>query len=125
MSEQRTSDLIARAFEIRSEIKELETAKKELNKELNDIKLILLARADEQGATRIATDLGTAIVSEQIVPQIDDWDAAQAYIKENDFWHLLPRKINSAAFRELQQAGTDVPGVSPYMKRDINLRPSK
>ena len=122
----KTSDLVARAFEIREAVAQLNEQEKALKEELNNIKLLLLSRADEQGATRIATNLGTAIVSEDVLPQIQDWDALYQYIKDNDAWHLLQRRVNSAAYREIIAIpGGAVPGVEPYTRRDINLRAAK
>lgn len=118
----KTSDLMHRIFEIRQEKAKLSEREKQLTEEFNQLEQVLLARADEQGATRIATKDGTAIVSEQELPQIDDWDEAHNWMKENDALYLLQRRINSAAFRELVKSGQSVPGISVYTKRSLNFR---
>lgn len=123
--EAKTSDLMARLFEIRRERAELENRDKELREEFDATKLVLMARADEQGATRIATSDGTAILTEEIVPNIADWDEFYGYIKENDAFHLLQRRVSAGAYREIINNGGEVPGLTPFKKRDVNLRAAK
>jgi hypothetical protein len=121
----KTSDLLHRIFEIRRARADLKTQDQALQEEFNQIEQVLLARADDQGATRISTSDGTAIVSEEIVPTITDWDALYAYIKENDAFHFLQRRVASAAYREALTANQEIPGLAPYTKRSLNFRAAK
>ena len=118
----KTSDLMHRIFEIRKLRANLEEQDKVLKEEFAQIELVLLARADEQGATRISTTDGTATITEEEVPTVTDWDAVHLYIKENDAFHLLQRRINTAAWREMLKAATPLPGTAPFTKRSIGFR---
>ena len=117
-SEEYVSGLTA----IRNERKKLEDRKKELVAEWRDLEAGLLSLLDSQGAKVVGTGVGTATITENILPTIKDWDALTNYIIQNDATHLLQRRVSSAAFRELQLAGIDIPGVEPYTQRQISLR---
>jgi hypothetical protein len=120
----RTSDIMNRMFEIREQRRELAAKDKELKDEADALEETLLVKMREQGSTRVSNKRGTAIISETIVPSVDDWDAVTEYIKENDAMYLLTKKIASAPFRELIESGQEVPGVRAVTKVDINLRAS-
>lgn len=82
----------------------------------------LIQIGDEQGMRAIKSDIATATITFETLPVLEDMDALWAYMKDNDAPHLLQRRVSSSAFRELQVAGTDVPGVSAYIQRKISLR---
>lgn len=124
-TEAKTSDLLHRIFEIRTERAALEAKDKELREEFSMLEQVLLARADEQGATRISTSDGTAIVSEEELPQVDDWDIFHGWIKDNDAFYMLQRRVASAAYREAIKSGQTIPGISTYVKRGLNFRAAK
>lgn len=117
-----TADLMNRMFDIRDQRREIAAQDKALKEEADGLEETLLMRMREQGSTRVSNKRGTAIISEVIVPSVDDWDAVTEYIKENDAMFLLTKKIASAAYRELIESGQEVPGVRPVTKVDINLR---
>lgn len=124
------SEIMARLFEIRAERKELSNRDSELVEEWEGLEATLIGKMDEQGSVRVSSRLGTASISEQTLPLIEDWDAVYAYIKDNDAFHLLQRRAAVGAYRELVEAavaaGQDpeavVPGARPITKRSINLR---
>ena len=67
-------------------------------------------------------DAGTASITEQILPQVVDWDALYAHIHETESYFLLQRRPAAAAFRELNASGEEVPGIEPFVQRTISLR---
>ena len=117
-----TDEMISSMLAIRDERKSIKERDKELIGEWRELEARFLAALDAQGAKRAGTDNGTATVTENILPTIKDWDALTDYIISNGATHLLQRRVSSAAFRELQDAGQDVPGVEPYTQRQISLR---
>lgn len=117
-----TADVMRRCFEIRAEKADLEAKRKALDEEDELLKLEILRQMDEQGSTRVATDSGTAIKTKTILPVVDDWDALYEYVKANDAFHLLQRRVSSPAFREILENGEVLPGVHAFEKSDISLR---
>lgn len=121
---QNVGAMMDRLFQIRNEKRGLEEQIKALNQEWESLEGALLMAMDEQGSTRVANHQGTAILSETIVPQVDDWESFIGWAKDNDALHMVQRRVSSPAYRELVESGQVVPGLTPYNKRTVNLRAS-
>lgn len=122
MPEATIADLIAKMFEIRERRQAISKEDKELIEEWEGLQAKVLDNLDGQGATRVSSALGTAVITEDLVPQVNDWDALYSYIRDNDAFHMLQRRVATAAYRELREGGHDVPGIAPLKKRSISLR---
>ncbi len=125
MAEKKLSDIIKRMLEIRAERKAISERDSVLVEEWDSLEQALMSRLDEEGTKSAASMLGTAVITETEVPQVEDWDAVEAYIYENEAVHILQRRIATGAFRELLAAGTPIPGTRPLTKRSISLTAAK
>lgn len=114
--------MMDRLFQIRNQKRELEEEIKALNEEWEGIEARLLMQMDEQGSTRVANTQGTAILSETLVPQVEDWESFIHWARDNDALHMIQRRVSSPAYREIIESGQSVPGLSPFTKRSVNLR---
>jgi hypothetical protein len=108
---------------------ELKKTKAEIEKQLKAIKDdILEAEAEvfeklnEQGVTLSRGTTATASITESIIPSVEDWDAFYGHILDTGDVHLLERRPATRAYRELYEAGEEVPGIAPFTKRTLNLR---
>jgi len=119
-----TSAIIAKLVEVRDEKRRIKEREKELTDEWRSLEMELLVRLEEQGMKKASTDDGTASITEVVLPQVVDWDAVYAHIKETDSFYLLQKRPAAAAFRELLDSGEEVPGMEPYTKKSISLRKS-
>jgi hypothetical protein len=61
-------------------------------------------------------------VSEQTMPSVNDWGAFYDFIRQNDAFYMLQRRVSTGPYREMLQMEQDVPGVEPYVQRKINMR---
>lgn len=116
------SEVIQKMLEVRDRRAELAAEEKTLVEEWERLEALLIQDLDGQGMTRASSALGTAVISELTVPLVEDWDAALAYMRDNDMLYLLQRRIATGAFREIVEGGGGVPGVKPVPKRSISLR---
>jgi len=66
--------------------------------------------------------IGSVSMTEETQPSVTDWEALYEYIKDNDAFYFLQRKINAAPFRELLSTGESLVGVSPIQVRKISVR---
>ena len=114
--------LVSAMLEIRDERAKINERDKILIDLWRGLETQFLAQLDDQGMKRAGTDAGTATITENVLPTIVDWDALTAYILKEDATHLLQRRVSAAAFRELRDAGVTIPGVEPYLQRQISLR---
>lgn len=118
-----TEQIIARMFEVREERRTLSARDKELVAEWEGLEAQIKAKITEQGEgmKAVASKLGTASITEEIVPNVDDWDAVWEYMKENDAFHLVQKRVATGAFRELMESGQAVPGMRPVPKVNVSL----
>ncbi len=117
-----TGVIIERMVAIREERRRLKRLDSELSESWSDLETLLINQLDAQGVTKASTDAGTATVNETVLPKVEDWDALYAHLKETDSLYLLQKRVSSAAFREQHEAGLTVPGISPFVNRQIALR---
>lgn len=116
------SEIIARMVEITNRRRELSAEDSILSDELEELESAVKARMAEQGVNRIASKAGSVSLKEQIVPQIHDRDAFEAWVLETGNLHLLQNRIAIGAFKEMVESGQEVPGLTPFTKISVNLR---
>lgn len=114
---------IDRLFEIREKIKTIEAKAKELQVVFDAREKALLERLEAEAVTGSRGSKASVSISDSIVPQVENWEEAWAYIHRNKAYHLIKRSMNAAAYRELleQRKGKPVPGVVPWTKRTMKL----
>lgn len=119
---QPTGAIIDAYFTLREARRELEAKSKELKDQMDAIEATLLERFDKEEMTLGRGKLASASVTYQTQPNITDWEAFTEYLLKNEAVYLLQRRVAAAAYRELLEAGEEVPGVVPFTQRSISLR---
>lgn len=69
--------------------------------------------------------VGIAERKSQVVYNGKDWDAIYAYIKKNNAFELLHKRLTAAAVEERAEAGKPVPGVESFTRHFIQVKPIK
>ncbi len=83
----------------------------------------LLLQLNNQGVESMKTDVGTAYKSTTTKAKIIDWDVALAYIKKNELFHMLEKRISKVAVEEFIEAqGSPPPGVDITQEVKVNVR---
>ena len=118
----RLDDLIDEMFVVREDQKALLAAAKEKGKQLAAMQARFAELAKAAGTDYARGTLASASITTQTVPHAEDWDAIHEWIIDNDAMYLLHRRIAAAAWKELRDAGTDVPGINPYEAESVSLR---
>lgn len=95
---------------------------KEMKENKDALEKVLIDLLDDAGITRACNDVINVSVSEEIVPAVQDWEAVFNYIKENDAFYLLQKRLTAAPYRELINLGDELPGVTPFTKRNLSAR---
>lgn len=110
-------------FSLREEKKQLNEQIKKLDERYNALAEEVLADLDAQETTMSRGKAASAIVTEDVVAQVEDWDAFLEYCKEEDAMHLLQRRVMNSAWREtVELEGENPPGTRPFTKRSISVR---
>ena len=80
--------------------------------------------SDENPLLRAGGLLGSASITEEIVQNVDPdmWPSLQDYLKENDLVYLLQKRLSSKAVTDYLSSGNELPGVSPFIQKKLNLR---
>lgn len=116
------ADLANRRDALRDRKRELEAEVKVIDKELAENELLIIEKLDGMGVNKFAVGKLSFSISENIVGNVEDWDQVYAYIKDNDAFHLVQRRLANAAYKELLDMGDELPGVAPFTKRSLNFR---
>jgi hypothetical protein len=72
-------------------------------------------------ATGAAGKLARVTVITKEVPQVKDWDKFYAYVKKNNAWDLMQRRLSAAAVTERWEAGKEVAGVEPFKAVTLSI----
>jgi len=113
---------IDQMFKIREKIRALEGGIKILNGEKAEIEAQLMEQMDAEGVTRASGGKASVTVSENVKPAVEDWDAFYKYISKMKYFHLLERRPSVTGCRELFEKRGKIPGVVPFVQRQITMR---
>lgn len=103
-----------------AEIKErVDTIKADMAK----LEAWLKAKLDADGLTSFKTDYGTAFLTTTDFANVDDWDAVLRFIREEEAYDMLEKRVSKTAVRGYIEANKEVPpGIKYGTKLDINIR---
>lgn len=117
-------DIASHREALRDRKREIAAEEKALNEEIATIDEQLFALLDEQGVDRLSTNGITLSISENVVANVQDWQAVYDYVAQTGNFQLFERRMSSTAYREMLAVndGQPVPGTEPFTKRSINMR---
>ena len=75
----------------------------------------------EEGGGGIVGRSAKCVVKTDTVPTATDWDAVYRYIKKNNRFDLIQRRLSTEAIREIWDAGKDVPGVGKFTAVKLSI----
>ncbi|WP_335989564.1 hypothetical protein [Pseudoalteromonas sp. CH_XMU1449-3] len=117
-------EIVTELMNVRREIALIESAElKSLKERRTELENHLKATL-EVGEKVSYAGIGMVSMSEETQPSVQDWDALYEYIKENDAFYFLQRKVNGAPYRELLSTGESLAGVAPVKVRKLSVRKS-
>lgn len=100
-----------------------EAEAKVLDEKLKKLEAWLHVKMQSDGVNAFNTDSGTAYTTKVEQATVSDMGALLEYIKENDAWHLLEKRVSKTGVREMLDADQDIPpGVNWYVASSINVR---
>jgi hypothetical protein len=111
-------DLRAQRLAIEKQVEELKASETATKEEI----LFLLKESGLEGAKG---EVATASIQYKIKPNVTDWDAVYTYIRENDMFALLQKRLTTTLWSALAEDGITVPGTEPIPIVDLSLTKSK
>lgn len=83
----------------------------------------LMQKADEDGVTSFKTAAGTAFVTTTDFANVADWDAVLTFIREQEAFDMLEKRVSKTAVRAyMDETGEVPPGITYGSKLGINIR---
>lgn len=84
----------------------------------------MLKHLNETGSESVRTANGTFYRQENLIPNGSDWNAIYDWIKENDAWDMLERRIKRVFVQEYMEThdGALPPGVSAFREFVVRVR---
>lgn len=112
------ADLLYQLREERHALQRRADRLKEAETALSDFFINTLPRSD---ATGIAGRVARVQIEIKPVPQVADWDRLYAYIKANDAFELVQRRLGEGAAKELLDAGEGAKaGLTVFQAKKIS-----
>lgn len=109
-------------FALREKKRAHEESIKELEKNMGTLQAELITQLQAEGITSSRGKKASISISENVVPQVEDWEAFYKYIGRKKYFHLLERRPSTSGCRELFEKNGRIPGVVPHTKITLNLR---
>ena len=115
--------LIDELFLLREQRRKLAETDKSLQAQYADLEAKLIAALDLQETTQARGRSATATLNEEELATVTDWSQVHEFIRSQNAFFLLQRRINSAAWREAAaERGEPIPGTTVFKRRTIALR---
>lgn len=97
-----------------------------LKEDLLKLEGVLLNFLTTNKMDSIRTEVGTVFRQEEIKPSASDWSALYDWIKDNDAFEFLEKRVSRGAVREYMEMheGGVPPGVSIYREYVVRVRRS-
>lgn len=120
-------DVIATYVKLRDQKAAVEAETKEkvaaFNAKLTKLEAWIKEQADAQGVTSFKTRHGTAFLTTTDFANVADWDAVLNYIRENEAYDMLEKRVSKVAVRGYIEHNKAVPpGINYGTRLDVNIR---
>lgn len=105
------------------EIKRAKEAEiKEVDGKIADAESILFERLDAEDTNKGEGKSASVSISSATGFNITDFDLFAKYVAKTKYFHLFQRRVSEVAAREIFETKGQLPGLTAYTKRRINLR---
>jgi len=105
---------------IEGEVKERVT---NIKGKMEKLEAYLKTQMDAQGLTSFKSDAGTAFLTTSDYANVADWDAVLTFIRDNDAFDMLEKRVSKIAVRGyIDQTKSVPPGITYGTKLEVNVR---
>lgn len=80
-----------------------------INKGMNKIENFMLKHLQDSGSESVRTSAGTFFKKTVGRSSVGDWDECLAFIKENEAWEMLERRVSSTAVQQYREEHDALP----------------
>jgi hypothetical protein len=112
------ADLLYRARERRLEMQRETERVEKLEKQLKEFFINTLPLSESSG---IAGAEARVQITTSRQPQVEDWDKFYAYVRRNNAFEFLQRRVNEGAVKERWEDRKEVPGVTAFNVKKVSV----
>jgi hypothetical protein len=95
----------------------------QLKSKMEKLEAFLKTQMDAQGLTSFKSEYGTAFLTTTDYANVADWDAVLGFIRSNEAFDMLEKRISKIAVRGyIEQTKSVPPGVNYGTKLEVNIR---
>lgn len=95
----------------------------DLKAKMEKLEAYLKTQMDAQGLTSFKSDYGTAFLTTTDYANVADWDAVLGFIRDNEAFDMLEKRVSKIAVRGYIEANKAVPpGITYGTKLEVNIR---
>lgn len=122
-----TSDCIRAYMKLRNQKAEMKAAYEasvaSIDSKMEKLEAYLHAQMLADGVTSYKSEHGTAYLSTTDTATVSDWEAVVEYIKSNDAYDMLERRVSKTAVRAyMERDGQVPPGITFGQRQSVNFR---
>lgn len=104
-------DIVNHYISIRAQRLDLDRQAKVVKEQEDDLQKVIISKMREQEMKALGASNGLVKLHESEEPVAENWEEIWAFIKANDAWELLHKRITTTAVKERWADGIAVPGV--------------
>lgn len=95
----------------------------DLKAKMEKLEAYLKTQMDAQGLTSFKSDYGTAFLTTTDYANVADWDAVLNFIRDNEAFDMLEKRVSKIAVRGYIESNKAVPpGITYGTKLEVNIR---
>lgn len=120
-------DVIRTYMKLRDQKAAIEAELKErvadLKGKMEKLEAYLKTQMDAQGVTSFKSDYGTAFLTTTDYANVADWDAVLSFVRENEAYDMLEKRVSKIAVRGyIERFKAVPPGINYGTKLEVNIR---
>lgn len=92
-----------------------------IDDEAKEIERQIIALMRESNLGVAAGSIAKVVLKEDLQPNAKDWDKVYEYIRTNNAFYLLQKRLAAGPLREMHNAGQTIDGVELVPVRSISL----
>ena len=94
-----------------------------LKAKMEKLEAWIKTQADVQGVTSFKSEFGTAFLTTTDYANVADWDAVLNFIRDNEAYDMLEKRVSKIAVRGYIESTKAVPpGITYGTKLEVNIR---
>lgn len=95
----------------------------DINTAMSRLENAIQATLDKQGVEAVRTEHGTAFKSTSTSATVADWDSLLSFVRENERWDMLEKRVAKTAVDAFREEHDDLPpGVNYRQAISIGVR---